>query len=33
VGADSMIYVQAQYNSVQSDATLEFIPLVVGYRW
>jgi hypothetical protein len=33
VGMDSMIYVQAQYNSVQSDATLEFIPLVVGYRW
>jgi hypothetical protein len=33
VGMDSMIYVQARYNSVQSDATLEFIPLVVGYRW
>jgi hypothetical protein len=33
VGADSMLYLQAQYNSVQSDATLEFIPLVFGYRW
>jgi len=33
VGMDSMIYIQAQYDSVQSDATLEFIPLVVGFRW
>ena len=33
VGMDSMIYVQAQYNSIQSDASLEMIPLVVGFRW
>jgi opacity protein-like surface antigen len=33
LGGESTLYVQAQYNSVQSDATLEFVPLVVGFRW
>ena len=33
VGMDNQIYIQAQYNSVQSEATLEFVPLVVGFRW
>jgi len=33
VGMDSMIYVQAQYNSIQAETSLEFVPLVVGFRW
>ena len=33
VGMDSMVYVQAQYNSQQSEVALEFVPLVVGFRW
>ena len=33
VGTDSMVYVQAQYNSQQAETSLEWVPLVVGFRW
>ena len=33
VGMGSQIYVQAQYNSVETKQSLTYVPLVVGYRW
>lgn len=33
VGMGSNIYVQAQYDRVETDVSTDYVPLVVGYRW
>jgi hypothetical protein len=33
VGESSMIYVEAQYHSIQTDVSTDYLPILVGYRW
>jgi len=33
MASDSQLYVEARYHWIDADQTVEYIPIVVGYRW
>jgi hypothetical protein len=33
LGSLSQIYIEVQYNAIQAERTIEYIPIVVGFKW